>query len=507
MSDTTDIDRYPQLSGPLYRAVQREGVFEDSKTFVDCVPQVEPAVIRERFRARRDDPDFDLAAFVHEHFDVPSDETETPDLPADRTMHEHVDLLWDHLTRPADADVDEWDTRIPLPRRYVVPGGRFREMYYWDTYFAAEGLAADGRVDLVADLAEDYASLVERVGHVPNGARLYFRSRSQPPLFYRLVAVLERERGFEAVEPYLDRLDAEHGYWLDGAAALDPGEAHRHAVNLDGTVLNRYWDDRPEPRPESYREDRELAADLAPDERPRFFRDVRAACESGWDFSSRWLADPDDLRTIRTTDLLPVDLNAYLFGMETHLAEWFRETGADDRARDYERRAAERREAVEAHCWDPERGTYVDYDWRHHERAEQETLACAVPLFTGLASDERAAAVAERLEAEFLQAGGLPTTLVDSPEQWDWPNGWAPLQYVAVRGLQRYGHDDLARDVAERWLSTNRVQFERTGTMHEKYDVVDPESEAGGGEYELQEGFGWTNGVVSALRRDVDLAE
>lgn len=495
-------DDYPQLSGPLYEAVQRAGVFDDSKTFVDCVPTEDPEAIREAYRDVRERDDFDLEAFVRARFDVPGDADDAA-LPADRTLGEHVEFLWDVLTRPPTGDVPAHDTRLELPARSVVPGGRFRELYYWDTYFTAEGLAADGRTDLVADLAADFAALVESVGHVPNGSRVYFESRSQPPLFAELLGLLERERGFEAVEPHLDALEREHAYWMDGAdrrTAADP--AAKHVVRVGDTVLNRYWDARDDPRPESYAEDVAAAESLAADERPSFYRDVRAAAESGWDFSSRWLGDSGAFETIHTTDLVPVDLNSYLYAAERRLAGWLDLAGDPASARRYDRRAEERRRAVEEHCWDASANFYADYDWMAGETTGRATLAAAAPLWTGLASAERADAVADRLEADFLADGGLLTTPVESGEQWDAPNGWAPLQYVAVEGLRDYGHDDLADTVQERFLDAVSATFEREGKLVEKYDVRDPNGRAGGGEYPRQDGFGWTNGVVAAWLGD-----
>lgn len=497
--DPVDPAAYPQLAGDLFEAVQRGGVFEDSKTFVDSVPTTPPGAVYRRYLAERDDPAFDLRSFVERHFALPGEATSDLDLPADRSMVEHVRLLWDHLTLEGHDDVPEGSTVVPLPHPYVEPGGRFREVYYWDSYFAAVGLAAAGRLRPVRDLARNFASLVDRFGFVPNGNRVYYDSRSQPPLFCRLVALLAREQGVQAAAPFLDYVRAEHDFWTDGADSVTTADpAHRRVVRLDdGAVLNRYWDDRATPRPEAYREDLALAERVdAPVETT--YRHVRAACESGWDFSSRWFADGERIETVRTTDLVPVDLNAILYDVEATLARWLDAldaTGADA----FAAAAAARREAVETHCFDADRGYYFDYCWRDGERTDAWTLAGVVPLFTGLASEAHADAVADRLRERFLQPGGLVTTLTETGQQWDWPQGWAPLQYVAVVGLRRYGHDDLAHEVGRRWLATNRRVFEETGLMFEKYDVVAPAAAADVGEYPLQDGFGWTNGVVLAL--------
>ena len=497
-----DYTNFPQISGELFRTVQRRDVFDDDKRFVDAEPRVSPDLVLERYLSGRDRPDFELESFVEAHFRLPEPVAATPDLTASRSMEDHVSSLWGALTRTfEDADA-AGSTVVPLPNPHVVPGGRFREMYYWDSYFTAEGLATADRTDLIAGMVENISSLVDRFGFVPLGNRAYYDSRSQVPLFYRMLRVLERAEGFEAVAPHVEALRTEHAFWMDGAdrvAGDDGPAAHRRAVGLgDGTVLNRYWDDRARPRPESYHEDRRLAERVPVDDRPDLFRDVRAACESGWDFSSRWLA-ADDLTTIRTTELVPVDLNAVLFGMESALAEWLPRVGRAEAGERYADLAADRRAAINRYCWDPDAGFYVDHSWVDDRPSDRLTLAAVAPLFTGAATDDRAAAVADRLRRDFLRPGGLVTTLEATGEQWDAPSGWAPLHWMAVTGLRRYGHDDLADEIAGRWVDLTRRSFEETGRMAEKYDVRTVGETTDLGEYEPQYGFGWTNGVVTAL--------
>ncbi|VTT88376.1 Trehalase [Halorubrum sp. DM2] len=497
-----DYSHFPQISGELFRTVQRRDLFEDDKRFVDAEPRVDPDLLFERYLTERSERDFDLASFVEDHFRLPEPVGAAPDLAASRSMEDHVSSLWGALTRTFDAPDAAGSTVVSLPNPHVVPGGRFREMYYWDSYFTAEGLAAAGRTDLIDGMVGNIASLLDRFGFVPLGNRAYYDSRSQVPLFYRMLRVLEEEAGFDAVAPHVEALRTEHDFWTSGSdrvADADGSAAHRRVVGLsDGAVLNRYWDDRARPRPESYHEDRRLADRVPVDDRPDLFRDVRAACESGWDFSSRWLAG-DDLTTIRTTDLIPVDLNAVLFGMESALAEWLPRVGRTEAGERYADLAADRREAINRYCWDPDAGFYVDYSWVDDDRSDRLTLAAVAPLFTGAATDERAAAVADRLRHDFLRPGGLVTTLEDTGEQWDAPSGWAPLHWMAVTGLRRYGHDALADEIADRWVDLARSSFEETGRMAEKYDVRSVGETTDLGEYDPQYGFGWTNGVVTAL--------
>jgi alpha,alpha-trehalase len=271
----------------------------------------------------------------------------------------------------------------------------------------------------------------------------------------------------------------------------------------DGSVLNRYWDDRADPRPESFREDYELGESLPTERRANFYRNVRAAAESGWDFSSRWMRDPKDLRTLETTSLVPIDLNSLLYHAERIIAALhaFRgEAGDAAASRRWADAAAERRRALLAAAWDPTEGFFFDVRWRTGERVtDRPTLAAAAPLYFGIATPSQGAAVVARLERDFLAAGGFVTTRIASGQQWDAPNGWPPLQWLAIEAARRYGRDDVASTARERWLALARKTFRATGRMTEKYDVVDTDRPAGGGEYPTQDGFGWTNGVTLAL--------
>ena len=489
--------------GALFHDVQTARLFEDSKTFVDARPLDVPARIASRYAAARGTAGFDLRAFVERHFELPRAAGEGFRADTSRPMEEHVRALWPALTRQPDAP-DPRSSLIPLAHPYVVPGGRFREVYYWDSYFTMLGLVESGRLDLVRGMLDNFADLVRTIGHVPNGNRTYYLSRSQPPFFAAMVGLYAQAANTADALRYLEALEAEHAFWMDGADRIAPGEAHRRVVRLpDGSVLNRYWDDRPEPRPESYREDYALGQTLPDDRRAAFYRNVRAAAESGWDFSSRWMRDPSDLRSLETTDLAPVDLNSLLYNLERTIAALraFRGGPGDaEAAARFNRAADERRRALLAAAWDPADGWFYDVRWRSGARVtDRPTLAAAAPLYFGLAAPEQGRTVAARLERDFLRPGGFVTTRIRTGQQWDAPNGWPPLQWMAIQGVRRYGRADLADTARTRWLSLNRRTFRATGRMMEKYDVEDPAREAGGGEYPTQDGFGWTNGVALAL--------
>ncbi len=287
---------------------------------------------------------------------------------------------------------------------------------------------------------------------------------------------------------------------MRGSDALKPGDASARVVRLaDGSVLNRYWDDRDTPRQEAWAHDIKTAAQVR-GTRPagEVYRDLRAAAESGWDFSSRWFDDPQQLSSIHTTQIVPVDLNSLMYHLETTLAAACK-VQPQACAIDYGARADARKRAVEQFLWNP-KGYYADYDLRTRAPRAQVTAATAFPLFAGIASPTRAAQTAKTIQAQLLRPGGIATTAVRSGQQWDAPNGWAPLQWVAVDGLRRYRQDALAEKIGRGYLGRVQAVFEREHKLTEKYDVdATGTASGGGGEYPNQDGFGWTNGVTLML--------
>ncbi|HET9386037.1 MAG TPA: alpha,alpha-trehalase TreF [Gemmatimonadales bacterium] len=493
--------------GALFADVQLSGIFSDSKEFVDAKPKAAAGTIQARYDSARRTPGFVLKDFVAQNFVLPepagagSGNGRPPS--GRQAMVAHINALWPVLTRQPDS-ADASSSLIPLPHPYVVPGGRFREIYYWDSYFTMQGLVKSGRTDLVKNMLDNFAHLVRTVGHIPNGNRTYYLSRSQPPYFAAMVALYAGATDTAQALPYLDALEKEHAFWMDGAERLQPGQYFRRVVRMpDGVVLNRYWDDSDEPRPESYRPDVEIGMTLPDSVRPLFYRNVRASAESGWDFSSRWMRDPKDLRTLETVDLIPVDLNALLYNAEQVIAalRTFRMGPGDEQvARRFLRLAAERRLAIQTLMYDPPRGFFYDVRWRTGERVlDRPSLAAAAPLYFGIATPEQGVRTAAKLEAEFLKPGGFVTTNFNSGQQWDGPNGWPPLEWLTIEGVRRYQRDDLAERAASRWLNLIQRTYRTTGRMMEKYDVINTNRKAGGGEYPTQDGFGWTNGVALAL--------
>lgn len=488
------------FTSSLFHEVQMQGIFPDSKTFVDCTPRRNIEEILEDYEDRKDEPGFNLASFVNENFEAPKRPASGFVTDSTVAMEQHITRLWPVLTRKADEQ-EERSTLIALPNDYVVPGGRFSEIYYWDSYFTILGLKSQERYDLIQSMVKNFTHLIEKVGFIPNGNRTYYLTRSQPPFFSLIVRELEAYDSVAAVT-YLPAMEKEYAFWMNGLDSVDrPGKAVDHVVSLsDGTIMNRYYDHADTPRPESYREDYTLGQAHA--DPKKLCRDIRSAAESGWDFSSRWFKDGKTLSSIHTTDIVPVDLNCLMAHLERMIAKAYILKNQPQKAQVFTDRANQRRRALLTFFWDPEQNFFFDYDWVEGKRKNVKSLAGVFPLFFQLTQSDIAEKVSKVIEQEFLQQGGVVTTLTDTNQQWDSPNGWAPLQWVTYKALQNYGHDKLANTIRDRWLRQNERVYMATGKMMEKYNVLDTTLIAGGGEYPNQDGFGWTNGVALSFLRE-----
>ncbi len=492
-----------RLYAELFERVQSTRLLGDSKTFVDAVARTDPADVLSAFRAARDQGGFDLGAFVRAHFDLPPTDVGAASDPAGLAVEDRIEQLWDLLTRGPDRQV-EHSSLIPLPNRYVVPGGRFREVYYWDSYFTMLGLALSGRTGLIRGMVENFAYLIDEIGFIPNGNRTYYCSRSQPPFFALMVDLLAEVSADDTLRArYLPQLKQEYAFWMAGAEGLSADHpAHRRVVRCPDGRLNRYWDDAAIPRQESHAEDVELAAGVS-GEAARLYRDLRAGAESGWDYSSRWFEDRRSPRTIRTTKIIPVDLNSLLYNLESTLARVCRARGDQAEAEAFGALAKGRKRLLQSLFFDDASGMFMDLSLPDFEVTGTLSLAAAYPLFFGIATERQAERVAQRIHRDFLKAGGWVTSNYATGQQWDGPNGWAPLQWITYRGLERYGHLDEARAGASRWIENNVAIYRQHGRLLEKYDVASTGLAGGGGEYEVQDGFGWTNAVLLRLMHEL----
>jgi len=482
--------------GQLFEKVQLQNILGDGKTFPDCIPKRSTEEILHDFEKEKDRPEFDLKKFVEENFSLPKAYSSDYKSDSGKSAKQHVEALWDVLTRKPDH---ESGSLIALPHPYNVPGGRFREIYYWDSYFTMLGLQASGRQDMIRNMIDNFAYLIDTIGYIPNGNRTYFIGRSQPPFFSLMVKLLSTTQT-SALLDYLPQLEKEYQFWMRGTESLSENKVAQHRVVKlpDGSILNRYWDENNTPRPEAYKEDVELAHQST-QQSDELYRHLRAAAESGWDFSSRWFKEVNSFGSIHTTEIIPVDLNCLLFHLEQALKEGYQQKGDSEKSNTYLKLSERRKNAILKYCWNETKGFFFDFDFVSGKQKENYTLAAAFPLFFQIATTAQSERVASLLQQKFLKPGGLTTTLENSGQQWDAPNGWAPLQWIAFKGLMNYGFVDLASQVKTNWTNANLKVYSKTGKMTEKYDVWNKDGEASGGEYPNQDGFGWTNGVFLAL--------
>jgi alpha,alpha-trehalase len=472
----------------LFNAVQTGNIFLDSKIFCDCIPKEDLASIQHKYEQKKGLPDFNLQAFVFDHFILPEKIASAIVADTSASVEAHIEKLWPVLLRKPDTKNN--GSLLALPYEYIVPGGRFGEIYYWDSYFTMLGLKEAGNTILIEGMVKNFAHLINTVGYIPNGNRTYYIGRSQPPFFALMVKLLADIKGENVYIDFLPELQKEYDFWMLG----------EHKILIEpGAVLNRYWDDNTTPRPEAYKEDIELAKESdGPSE--TVFRNIRAAAASGWDFSTRWFKDAKLFSTIHTTDILAVDLNSLMFLFEEILETAYLVKGEKEKAQLLNTAKENRKKLISQYCWNQNQKTFCDYDCNAGVVKHTISLAMMFPLYAKIATPEQAASVVKILEANLLCDGGVVTTNNTSGQQWDSPNGWAPLQWITVVALMNYGFESLAKTITERWLNLNRQVFARTGKMMEKYNVVNTELEAGGGEYEGQDGFGWTNGVFLAMK-------
>lgn len=517
-----------KIYGQLFYDVQMKRIFPDGKTFVDYTPERDPSAIVADYEAIRKKPGSgpSLEKFVEDNFEPPLS-PQSGYATKEKDVSSHIKDLWGVLKRTPDKAVSG-SSLLPLPHSYIVPGGRFREIYYWDSYFTMLGLKESGETEMMENMVKNFAYLIDTYGHIPNGNRTYYLSRSQPPFFALMVEVLAEVKGDGVYAVYLPALEKEYRFWMEGADKLKRGEAHRRVVKLrDGTVMNRYWDDSDTPRQESHKEDVETADKAVKNmvaaskfvNRPQqekaeaqlrktVYRNLRAGAESGMDFSSRWFADKKKIETIDTTDRIAVDLNCLLYHLEQVLKLAYTKAAAAEpaiaaknsaKAAAYDRKSRDRKKAIESYCWNEKVGMYADYHWVKGVPADNITIAGMYPLFFQLADPARAKKQKQTAITRLLKGGGFLTTTETTGQQWDAPNGWPPMQWIGISGLERYGFHDEAKDAAQRWIKLNTRVFSDTGKLMEKYNVSDTGLAAGGGEYPSQDGFGWTNGVLLKL--------
>lgn len=380
----------------------------------------------------------------------------------------HVYRTWDDLTMHQTTDEG---TLIGMPHPYIVPskmqsnGFSFKELYYWDSFFTAKGLRIQGKQELDEGMLDNLVFLANKFGIIPNGSRFYLSSRSQPPILTSYI--------FEIFDYY-----KKDGQWLADRISVAEAEyynvwtSEQHPNNRNiYNGLSRYYDIN-------------MLDDLA-------------ECESGWDMNPRFEG--------KCLSFIPIDLNCLLHHYEVDFAKAYEILGDHAKAETWKRKADLREKAVNGACWNEELGFYFDYNFVDNFHSEVFSLASYYPMSCGLASTEQAEKLVKNLY-RFNFVGGLAAT--SSPDsndprlfnkQWAYPNGWAPLHWRVIDGLEKYGYQTEARNIARKWLKTNLDWFVKHGVFREAYNVVAPDERPQKGVYPCQIGFGWTNGIFVDL--------
>jgi len=468
------------------------------------------------------------------------------DAPADvKEMEKRCDVQVKHLQHVIHklGEVDTSNLEPPgllyLNNKYVVPGGRFNEMYGWDSYFIVRGLVQEKRVELARGMVENFFFEIEHYGAVLNANRTYYLTRSQPPFLTSMILAVYDAQKAAGKE---DRAWLERAY---GYAARDY-DLWTHEPHLAGTTgLSRYYDFGNGPAPESVKDEtghyRQVAAfflgqqqdqwrDYVVSQKPGdahlgplfalqvcdsaktmaqaacdsagaaslsadYYKGDRAMRESGYDVSFRF-----GPHGARTHHFAPVCLNSLLYKTEKDLERMSGMLGRPAEAEEWRKRAEDRRERIQKYLWDSERGLYFDYDFENGKRSDYEYVTAFFPLWAGIPTQEQARAVMQHLPT-FEKPGGLVMSPHETGAQWDFPYAWAPDQLVADEGFRRYGFNAEADRVSYEFLSTVAENFRRDGTIREKYNAVtrSSETQVTAGYHMNIVGFGWTNGVFLAL--------
>jgi len=413
---------------------------------------------------------------------------------------------------PEETDRLEVHGLLYLPHPYVVPGGRFNEMYGWDSYFIVLGLLRDGRRLQARQMVDNFIYQIEHYGHILNANRTYYLTRSQPPFLSHMVLAVYDKTGDRAwLQAALPAMLKDYEFWTSGP----------HLVAETG--LSRYWDLGEGPAAEVLEDERDAQGRTHYDRileyfrthqvddydlsqyydreqdrlTPLFYKGDRTMRESGFDPSNRFGAFNLDVIHYN-----PVDLNTLLWMAERNIARVLDLGGRRAEAREWRDRACLRRDRIYRYNWDARSGLFLDYNFQTGKRRHYEFATTFFPLWAGLASPNQAARVAANLPI-FERPGGIVTSTFASGNQWDLPFGWAPLQMVAAEGLRTYGYQVEANRVSLAFLSLVLQEFKTSGTIVEKYDVVKRTSRVSEGirfGYDSNEiGFGWTNAVFSRL--------
>lgn len=524
--------------GKLLDRIQNSGIFVDSKTFVDMPMKFNSSYIIDQFNLLPMNVSKDiLEKFIKDHFReagsdvvkiVPIDWVEKPRILSDnistlkdkavkdevlREWGKAIHNKWKDLARTfeptSNYSCNDCFSHIPVPNPFVVAGGRFREYYYWDTYWIIEGLLDSDMPITSRGIIENFLYIVNKYGFMPNGGRIYYLNRSQPPLLIQMVDKYYSKTGdIDLLRSALPILEKEYSFFMTNKSV-------NIYKNGKGYLLNRYNVRVSIPRPEAHKEDLHTAEEAIRSgfatNKESVYSELATGAESGWDFSSRWLDNPYKLYTIKTRDIVPVDLNCFMYKNEILMSKFYGIIGNTEKEIKYSNLAANRKEAIREIFWDSDSFMWYDYNIRKMSWNKNFYPSNLLPLWaeaSHLTTDEALQLISNYLPF-FSEIGGIPSSTFDNDLQWDSHNAWPPLQALVVEGLEKINSKeakDIAFSIAQRWVTSNWCAWNATlsdgGMMFEKYNAKVVGMPGNGGEYEVQEGFGWTNGVALKFLAD-----
>ena len=484
--------------GELFDSIMVKNIFEDSKTFLDMIPVMPTDSILLAYKEAHKKSDFNWQVFVNQMFVSSNPSPQAFQTNSAHDIEDHINALWSVLTRPADSAT--LGSILPIPKPYIATSGQNRELTYADAYFIMLGLQAAGRVDMIENMVDNFAYLIDTEGHIPSSNRTYGASHSSPPFFACMVELLADIKGKEVLAKYLPQLEKEYNYWMDGAESPAPKDlfVHLHVVQVDRNTLNRYNDRIEKPRPDNYLSDK-LVTQTSIRPRSETYRYIRAAAESSWSFSSRWFEDGININTINTGEIIPVDLNALMYNLELTISKAKIVEKKYNEATEWEKKASRRRDALMRYCWAESKGMFFDFNVQKYKQTGVVSAAAAYPLFFKMVSKRNADRVIGNIERNLLFSGGIAATNFESGQSYDAPFGFAHLQWITIKSFRNYGHEASANDIKKRWIDLNVGVFKNTGRLLEKYNVKNLSDATGGGSYPTQDGYGWTNGVLLKL--------
>lgn len=526
------VDLPPSCNRPVYcnstllHHVQMARIFPDSKTFVDRVMNYDETKTLSDFdrllnETNQNPSKEQLIEFVNQYFSEqgeleewqPSDFSDNPIFlntvkdEALRNFGKGINDIWPLLSRKVRPEVREKPEQfslVPVTHGFIIPGGRFKEIYYWDTYWIVEGLLISGMRETAKGMIENLIELLTKFGHIPNGSRWYYQERSQPPMLTAMVALYYKyTQDLEFLRANIASLENEISYWLDTQAIT-------FQKGNEFYTLLRYYSPSAGPRPESYYEDYNITLGLSEQDRTDFYIDTKSAAESGWDFSSRWFITSDGsnngtLANLHTRFIIPVDLNAIFAGALKNVAYFHSLLKNVRKAAEYGESAKNWMTTIQEVLWDDEAGIWYDFDFRDNVHRKYFYTSNFAPLWQGVVALDLVKINGPRVlnylkqSTSLNHAGGLPTSLINSGEQWDFPNVWPPEVSIVVNALENIKTNEareLAVNVAQTFVRSCHLGFQEYKQMFEKYDAVRPGQFGGGGEYNVQFGFGWSNGAV-----------